>query len=278
MAIKGTRRAEVFKHSLLLFVLFFAFFPLVIMLAISFKDQDQFYVNPYMFDWPTEWRFENWARGWNTVKNAIANSVVTSVGAVVGAMVMAILTSYALARYRFPGRGIIYYGIIGSMFLPGTAATLVTTFNLIRNLNLFNSLWALVITGAVGGQVVSVFILKQFIEDIPRELFESAQIDGAGHLHQIMHIIIPLSGSILGTLAILKFLGTWNNLMLPLIAFRDEELYTIPVKLMHLEGDIVKEWGPLMAGYAIASIPLVLLFVFTMRLFVKGIAAGAIKG
>ena len=164
------------------------------------------------------------------------------------------------------------------MFLPGTAATLVTTFNLIRNLGLMNNLWTLVIIGAVGGQVAAVFILKQYIEDIPRELFESAQIDGAGHLQQIRHIILPLSGSILGTLAILNFLGVWNNLMLPLVVFRDQELFTVPLRLMQLEGDIVKEWGPLMAGYAITAIPLIILFIFTMRLFVKGIASGAVKG
>jgi ABC-type glycerol-3-phosphate transport system permease component len=109
-------------------------------------------------------------------------------------------------------------------------------------------------------------------------LFESAEIDGAGVLQQIWHIVVPLSGSILSTLAIMQFLGNWNRLMLPLVIMRDDELLTVPVGLMRLQGEYVKQWGQLMAGYAISSIPLVLLFLFTMRLFVRGIAAGAIKG
>jgi ABC-type glycerol-3-phosphate transport system permease component len=164
------------------------------------------------------------------------------------------------------------------MFLPGTAATLVTLFMLLKGLHLLNSLWALVITSAVGGQVVSVFILKQFIEEIPKEMFESAQIDGAGHVQQIVHVVLPMSGSVLATLAILQFLGSWNSLLLPLVVLRDDPLLTIPVGLMRLDGEYVKQWGQLMAGYAIASVPLVILFLFTMRLFVKGLTAGAVKG
>ena len=126
--------------------------------------------------------------------------------------------------------------------------------------------------------MVCIFILRQFIDDIPNELFESAQIDGGGHLAQIRHIVLRMSGSIMGTLAIMQFIGNWNNLMLPLVILRDDELLTIPVGLMRLEGEYVKQWDELMAGYTIASIPLIILFLFTMRLFVRGLAAGAIKG
>ena len=278
MAARVSKKAEAFKHAVLWFVLLFAFFPFYLMIVISFKDNKQFVNNPWFFDSIGELHWENWSKAWGIVQNYIANSVVTSVGAVVLCLVMAVLTSYALARYRFPGRNVLYYGLVGSMFLPGTAATLVTMFTLLKSFGLINNLLALVIVSGVGGQVVCVFILKQFIEDIPKELFESAQIDGAGHLQQIRHIVLPMSGSIMGTLAILQFLGAWNNLMLPLVIMRDDALLTIPVGLMRLEGEYVKQWGEMMAGYTIASIPLVILFLFTMRFFVKGLAAGAIKG
>jgi len=271
-------RHEFTKHALVWFVLFFAFFPLYLMLVISFKNNDQFTNNPWFFDAPREWHWENWVKGWDAVQNYIANSIVTSAGAVVLCLLASLLCAYVLARYRFVGRTFVYYAIVASMFLPGTAATLVTMFTLLRSLHMVNTLWALIVVGAVGGQVTCVFILRQFIEDIPRELFESADIDGAGVLQQIWHIVVPTSGSILSTLAIMQFLGNWNDLMLPLVIMRDDELLTVPVGLMRLQGEYVKQWGEMMAAYAISSIPLILLFLFTMRLFVKGIMAGAIKG
>jgi ABC-type glycerol-3-phosphate transport system permease component len=278
MAQKVSPIKETIKHSAIGFVLACAFLPLYLMIVISFKDNDQFDANPFGFDAISTWKWQNWTKGWDTVNTSIANSILTSGGAVALCLMMALLTSYVLARYRFPGREIVYYLLIATMFLPGTAATLVTLFTLIKDLNLINSLWMLVIVGAIGGQVVCVFILRQFIEEIPKELFESAEIDGAGHLQQIRNIVLPLSGSVMGTLAIMQFIGNWNNLMLPLIGLRDAHKLTIPVALMRLEGEYVKQWGELMAGYAIASIPLIVLFLFTMRLFVKGLAAGAVKG
>ncbi len=269
---------ELIKHSLIWIVLLLTFFPFYIMIVISFKTNDQFVQNPWWFDSIGSWHWENWSKAWGIVKIYLANSIVSSIGATVVCLAFAIMTSYVLARYKLPGSGIVYYGLIGLMFLPGTAATLVTLFVLLKDLRMLNSLWPLVIVGAAGGQAFCVFILRQFIEEIPKELFESAQIDGASHLHQMFYIVLPTCGAIIGTLAILQFIGNWNNLMLPLIIMRDNSKLTIPVGLMRLQGEYVKQWGQMMAGYTISSIPLIILFVFSMRLFVKGLTAGAVKG
>ncbi len=278
MSVRVSFRAELAKHAAILFVLGFAFLPLYLMLVISFKSNEQFANNQWFFDAPSSWQWGNWAAGWAAVRDHVANSMVVSVGSVLLCLAIAVPTAYVIARYRFPGRELVYFGLMITMFLPGGAAALVTTFTLISNLGLLNNLAALILLGGVAGQVTCVFILRQFIEDIPKELFESAQIDGAGHLRQMLSIVLPLSGPILGTLAIMQFIGAWNDIMLPLILLRDKELYTVPIGLLHLDGEYVKQYGQLMAGYAISSIPLILLFLFTMRMFVKGLTAGAVKG
>ena len=278
MPQKQNSVAEWAKIAYISFILFFAFVPLFIMVVISFKSNDQYIQNPWFFDPISEWNWNNWVVAWDTVSGYISNSIFVSTLGTSITLVIVLMCSYAIARYDFPGKNIIYYMVMATLFLPGTVAALVTLFSLLSSLGLVNSLWALVVMASVGGQVTGVFILRGFIEDIPRELFESAQIDGAGHLRQIFHIILPLAGSIISVICIMDFLGSWNSVILPLLILRDDALLTMPVGLFRLDGEYVKEYGPLMAGYAISSVPLLILFVFSMRLFVRGLSAGAIKG
>jgi len=269
---------ETVKYLLLGFVLLFAYYPMLGMFSISFKNNEQFVNNPWFFDRPSQWDWSNWAEAWGLVSQYIANSIFTATTTTAIMMVLVIVTAYVVARYRFPGRTVFFYGLIATIFLPPSAASLVTTFNLLQGMNLMNSLWAIIISGSLGGGAMAVFILKLFIDGIPKDLFESAQIDGAGHLRQITTIVVPMTASILGVLAIQSYLGVWNELLLTLVMIRDEARQTLPLGLMMLDGEYHKDWGQLMAGYSIAALPLVVIFVFTMRLFVRGFAAGAVKG
>ena len=273
--MKTKRSHEISKHVLVCFVLLFAIFPLYVMLAISFKDNTQFVQNPFGVTFPLHW--ENWAYGWDLVQSYIANSILVSVVSVLLTLTTALLAAFVFARYTFFGKSFLWYALLGLLFMPGIM-NLVPLFVLMRDLNLLNSLTGLIILYAVGGQVFCVFVLRNFIEEIPQDLFEAAQVDGASPLQQIWNIVIPMSGSILGTLAILQFLGAWNNFIQPLVFITDEYKQLIPVGLMRLDGEYVKEWGKMMAGFTISAIPLVIIFLFTMRLFVKGLTAGAVKG
>ena len=162
------------------------------------------------------------------------------------------------------------------MMMP-TIANLVPLFRLLTTLNLVNTLSALIIVGASAGQVFAIFVLRNFVADIPQELFDAAEVDGANHLQQMRAIVLPLSGPILGTVGVMHFLSAWNDFVLPLIVMRDHTRLPVMVQLLRMAGEYIKLWGPLMAGYSMASIPIIILFVFSMKLFIRGLTEGAVK-
>jgi multiple sugar transport system permease protein len=135
-----------------------------------------------------------------------------------------------------------------------------------------------ILVGASGGQMFAIFVLRNFIADVPRDLFEAAEIDGASHFQQLRVVVAPLVGPILGTVGVMQFISMWNEFVLPLIIMCDHARLPVMVQLLRMSGEYVKFWGPLMAGYAIASIPIIILFIFCMKLFVRGLAEGAVKG
>ncbi|MBI5691069.1 MAG: carbohydrate ABC transporter permease [Verrucomicrobia bacterium] len=274
---RAGRLAAVLPHVVIGAILLIEFFPLYMMLQVAFKDNAAFIDNPWLPAPLADWRWENWWFALNLIGPYVANTVFVAVTGTVCSVALAVLGAYFFARYRLPGSGVLWSLFMVLMLLPGIA-NLVPLFTLLKELSLLNTLWALIAVGVAGGQVFNLFVLRNFIEDLPKDLFEAAEMDGAGHLQQIRHIVVPMSRSILGTLAIMAFLGKWNEFLLPLVILRDRELFTLGVGLIYLDGEYVKQWGQIMAAYCFAALPLIILFLFTMRLFVKGLSQGAIKG
>lgn len=223
------------------------------------------------------YRVGNLVKGLKLIAPYIANTLFVALTGTFFSLVFAILGAYFFARYRMPFSGVLWAAFMLLMLMPGVA-NIVPLFTLLKDLGLLNTLTALIVVGVAGGQVFNIFVLRNFIEDLPKDLFEAAEMDGASHLQQIRTVVLPLAAPIIGTLAILAFLGKWNEFLLPLIVLRDKELFTLGVGLIYLDGEYVKQWGQIMAAYLIASIPLIIIFLFCMRLFVRGLSAGAVKG
>lgn len=263
------------KHASIWGVLAMAFLPLYLMVIVSFKSNTQFYAAPAALTHPLH--PENWIEAWRLVMPSVANSIFVSTAATALTLCFALGAAYFFARQRMPLSTFFWNAILILMMMP-MIANLVPLFRLLRDLNLLNTLAALILVGASSGQVFAIFVLRNFVADIPSDLYEAAEIDGASHLRQIWHVVLPLSGPILGTVGVMQFIAAWNEFLLPLIVIRDPDQLPVMVQLLRMSGEYVKFWGPLMAGYALASIPIILLFVFSMKLFVRGLTEGAVKG
>ena len=270
-----SKAAEFLKHLFIWCMLFFAFVPLYLMVNISLKDNRQFARNPWFPEAPFHW--ENYLSGWKHIGGTVFNTAFVAVTATVLTMAVAVAGAFFFARYRMPGSKFLFGIFVILMMYPGVA-NMVPMFKLITALGLYNTHWALIVPAIAGGQAFNIFVLRNFIEDIPQDLFDAIEIDGGNVLHQIGYVVIPMSMPVIGTLGILCIIGQWNNFVSPLLYLRDSNLQTISVALLHLEGEYTKNWGQLMAGYTIASVPLVVLFIFCMKLFIRGLSSGAVKG
>jgi ABC-type glycerol-3-phosphate transport system permease component len=264
-----------FKHAAIWAVLACALLPVYLILVVSLKTNQQFYEAPGTLTEPFHWH--NWVDAWHLISSSVANSIFISTLGTALTLFFALCGAYFFARLRMPLSSFFWNALLVLLMMP-SVANLVPLFRLLADLNLLNTLTALILVGTSAGQIFAIFVLRNFVADIPQDLFEAAEIDGASHFQQMRTVVLPLCGPILGTVGVMHFISEWNEFVLPLIVIRDSASLPVMVQLQRLAGEYIKFFGPLMAGYAIASIPVIVLFIFSMRLFVKGMTEGSIKG
>ena len=202
------------------------------------------------------------------------NSLVYSVVSVVIVLFTAAMAAYALARKRFPGRNALLWSIIATLMVP-MQATLIPTFILIAGAGGVNTLWGLILPTLANAQ--AVFLIRQFVLDMPDELFDAARIDGAGEWRTFMSIVLPLIKPVLATLAIFVFLWHWNDLLWPLVVGQSDAARTLTVGLATLNTETVST-SNIMAAALISFIPCFVIFIFLQRHIVESITATGIKG
>lgn len=271
----ATELPRVAKHVTILAVLLAAYLPVWLMLVVSFKTNIQFYAAPLVPTAPLH--PENWHSAFTAIMPSVANTLAVAATATCLIVVLGSMSAYFFARRPMPLSVVLWNVLLILMMMP-TIANLIPLFRLLGTLGLLNTLSGLIIVGVSGGVVFATFVLRNFIADVPKDLFEAAEIDGAGHLRQLFLIVLPLSGAACGTVAVMQFIAIWNDFMLPLIVIRDADRLPVMVQLLRMAGEYIKLWGPLMAGYMLASLPVIVLFALSMRLFVRGVNDGAVKG
>lgn len=204
------------------------------------------------------------------------NSMVTACGATLICVLFSSMAAYGLSIYKFKGRDKVKTFIITTMMIPAQISLIGYSIEM-RSLHLTNTLWPLILTW--GASAYGVFFMVQYMtSSIPIELVESGRIDGCGELRIFFNISIPLVKPAIGTLAMLSFLWSWNNFLMPSIMLNDSRLFTMPLGIQTLATAYTQDWGARGAALTIAVIPILIIFAAGSKYFIKGLSAGAIKG
>jgi multiple sugar transport system permease protein len=203
------------------------------------------------------------------------NSMLAATGQTMLVLVVATMAAYALARLSFPGKKILTALVLATLFVP-PISLLIPNYVIVSQFGWLDSLAAVIVPGAAGA--FGVFFMRQFFLSLPIELEEAALLDGAGRFKIFLTVIVPLSRPALATLALLTFLTNWNDFLWPLYVLFSPERLTLQPGLSTLQSAYTTDYATIMAGGAIASIPVLLLFLITQRFVIEGIARGGLKG
>lgn len=269
--------------------------PIIIAIFTSFKSVTDINANPYNII-PRDWTLENYQTAWNVnpFGRYLLNSIIQSSIIVACQLLFSILAAFAFSFLKFPGRDVMFYFILGSLMVP-FQLTFIPNFIFVSELprncmqlfgesaefcsglgaNTYFGLTVPFLASAFG-----VFLLRQFFLSLPKELYDSAQIDGASNFRFLWQIVVPLSKGAISAFGIFAFLGAWSQYLWPLIITNEQEMRTVQIGIRFFLFDQERgaDWGALMAGAVIVMLPTLLIFLIAQRQLVKGIAMTGLKG
>lgn len=262
-------------YVIALLLLVFTGFPFLYMLSTALKDQSSFFEAPFSFF--TSFNLENFASVFEMgLTRYFFNSILISFLAVIIVMFIASLASYPLSRMKFKFNRVLFLIFISGMMLP-IHATLIPIFKLTENIGLYDTLWALLGPYVAFSLPISIFILTQFMQEIPKSLEEAAKMDGCTHFGVFWRVILPMLTPALMTVLIYNFIHLWNEFIFALVLISSPESMTLPLGLQDFRGEFSVNIPGLMAALTLASLPILMIYLFSQEKVVKGLAGGAVK-
>jgi ABC-type glycerol-3-phosphate transport system permease component len=273
------RDQSVGTHVLVLLLALLVVTPFLWMLLGSFKSNFELMQRQGQTLWIENPTLENYQRlfqEYDFTRYFINSTFVAGVTAVIATSISA-FAGYALARFQFPGRGMIGFMILLTQMIP-TIAVIIPLFLWFQTLNLLDTYWALIIAYNAFAIPFGTWLLRGFFMDIPVELEEAAMIDGASQIGTFFRIVLPLSLPGLMATLIFSFILAWQEFLFAVTFTNSAELRTLTVGVAAMRGKDLVDWGLLNAGVVVTTVPLAILFAFVQRYLVKGLTAGAVKG
>jgi raffinose/stachyose/melibiose transport system permease protein len=251
-------------------------YPLFWMVINSFKNTADIFNDSWGL--PKEWLFSNYATAWEQgVSSYFVNSVIITVGTCLMTVLISALCAFGLTRFQIKGgKFLLLFVSAGLMFSP--QSSLIPLYELIQQMGIFDTHWALILTFTAYRIPLTVLLIRSFFLSIPKELEESAYLDGATSLDVFGRIFLPMSKPILFTGVILTAYYAWNEFLFSLIFIQTEEVKPITSGLLVFKDALNTNWGVLMAGLVISALPLIVVFMLMQKYFVRGLAEGSVKG
>ncbi|SFL45727.1 carbohydrate ABC transporter membrane protein 2, CUT1 family (TC 3.A.1.1.-) [Gracilibacillus orientalis] len=278
---KNARKKKRFKRStiyliLLVFTIINAY-PIFWMIMNSFKTGQEFSFDP--FGLPDDWVFVNYVEAWVTanIGSYFLNSLFVGIVALFICILVGALASYFLSRFQFKGRNLLYGFFVVGLLVP-IHATLVPMFILMQKLGFINTHLALIFPYVAFNLPITIFLLTSFMGSFPKEIEESAIMDGCGPFRIFWSIILPMSRPALATAVILNFINNWNEFSFALVLINDDALSTLPLGLANFAGQYSTNYTAQMAGLTMVLIPTILFYLVMEKQIVNGMTQGAVKG
>lgn len=263
---------------IIVLLLLISFIPIALMIMLSFKTNAEVYSN--FFALPKSLNWGNYSSAVGLLGKNMFNTVAVVAIAVVLTLILSIMGGYVFARMKFPGKNMLYVLLMALMMIPGILY-LAPNYALVQQYGIFNTWWALILPWISGGQVLGIILCRNSVEALPIDLFEAAKLEGCGEIRTLVYITVPLVKPILSTIAVLKMVDYYNDFIWPMMVIESnaKQVITVAVRVFAASqsaggGQI----GPMFAGYVIATVPVFILFLFTSRLYMEGMTAGAVKG
>lgn len=265
-------------HILLIVLGFIWIYPFIWMVFSSLKTNQEYILSGLKL-LPESVQWMNYVRAWKVghFSDYFVNSVIVTVSTVIIVTLLCMWTGYALGRVSFPGRRLLVLVFSATMFIP-KGYTIIPVYLIVKRLGLLNTMPGVILAESSGAHVLFILLFMAYFHGLPKELEESAEIDGSSFLRIFWQIMLPLSKPIIATAVIMQFIWTWNSFFVPLVfTLNKPELRTLAVGMFSFAGEHTIDWSGMAAGASISLVPVMMVFIAFQKYFIEGIS-GSVKG
>ena len=268
---------SVLTYSLLILFGFLFLIPFLWMVSTSLKPSTQLFVYPPVWI-PKPFQWSNYAEAVTTVPffGYLGNTLIVAASATIGVVISCPLAGYSFARLQWRGRDGLFLVTLAVLMVP-SQVTMVSLFIVFSKLNLVGTFYPLILPSFFGAPFF-IFLMRQFFKQLPKSLEDAARIDGCSEFRIYTRVMLPLCQPSLLTIALFRFMQSWNDFVGPLIYLSDETMYTLQLGLQQFKQAYNTEWSQLMAASVLVAVPIILFYFFVQRSFIQGITFGGIKG